>query len=290
MQFIEVAKGLYLEALCTDNDAVLFGDVVGGGIHRVADNGQASDWLTGTRWIAAMLLNDDGSIIYSGSWGIAWFNPKTSRSGVLLDAIDGKAVLGVNEMTPDRQGGMYFGTIDLQSIMRGEKPRPSVLYHLSADRHVTKLRDGLTFSNGLTLSLDGKRFYHNESFVGVFAYPVLADGTFGDRVMLAPRTDCDGMVLDAAGNVWISGFDSNELLCLEDNGAIKDKIQLPSHAATNLRFGGRELDRLYINTIPEGVATKLAIGELPAEPSSILYYGQSSVRGFAIPRTGFRLD
>src|SRR3974377_1522152 len=101
MQFTEVAKGLYLEALCTDNDAVLFGDVVGGGIHRVSDDGQSSEWLTGTRWIAAMLLNDDGSIIYSGPWGIAWFNPKTRRSGVLLDAIDGNAILGVNEMTPD---------------------------------------------------------------------------------------------------------------------------------------------------------------------------------------------
>src|SRR6516165_1651067 len=148
MQFVEVAKGLYLEALCTDMDAVLFGDVIGGGIHRVAD-GRRTDWLTDKRWIAVMLLNDDGSIIYSGSWGIAWFNPKTSGSGVLLDAIDGKAILGVNEMTPDRHGGMYFGTIDLQSIMRGQKPQPAVLYHLSVDKRLTKLRDGLTFSNGL---------------------------------------------------------------------------------------------------------------------------------------------
>ncbi len=290
MQFKEVATGYYLEALCTDGDAVLFGDVVGGGIHRVDDSEQRSDWLDDKRWIAAMLLNDDGAIIYSGPWGIAWFNPETGTGGTLLDTIDGQPIAGVNEMTPDRQGGMYFGTIDLQSITQGKKPQPSALYHYSADRRLTKLRDGLAFSNGLTLSLDGKRLYHNESFVGIFAYDVLGDGTLGERVMLTPQTDCDGMVLDAVGNLWISGFNTDALLCLADNGALKHRIKLPAHGATNLRFGGKNLNKLYVNTIPAGIASRLAAGELPAEPASILYCGETHIRGLAIARTRFQLD
>ena len=290
MDFTEIARGYYLEALCVEGNTVWFGDVIGGGIHRFDGVHTYQAWLKDQHWIAAMLLNVNGEIIYSGPSGIQWFNPTTHDSGILLDTIAGQKIRGVNEMTPDRSGGMYFGSIDLQSIIQGKKPGPSSLNHLSVDRCVTRLDDGLAFSNGLSLSQDGKRLFHNESFVGVFAYDINSDGSLGEKQLLLQKEDCDGMALDSNGHIWVSGFNSNALLCLSGNGDILHRIEIPTFGATNLRFGGETLQDLYINTVAEGVALQIAKGILPTEPQSILYRGYTPRQGLAIPRTHFQLD
>src|SRR5262245_45751968 len=176
MEFRPVAKGYYLEALSVDDDAVWFSDVARGGIRRVSPDGRTDEWLAEQRWIAGILQNEDGRVLYSRPGGIAWLDPRTGDSGTLLDAIEGKAIGGIHEMAPDRTGGLFFGTVDIPAIERGETPRPVGLYRLDPSGRVSRLCEGLTFTNGLAISADGRRLYHNESFVGVCAYDVAPDG------------------------------------------------------------------------------------------------------------------
>jgi len=288
MQFQALAKGCYLEGLAIDAGEVWFTDIVGGGVRRRSPDGRNDTWFADRRFLAALQLNDAG-VLCSGPGGITWLNPVTGASGMLLDRIDGKPISGVNEMSADREGGMYFGTVDLDSIVKGRTPAPVALYRLYADRRLRKLCDGLKFSNGLGLSPDGRRLYHNESFVGTFAYEISPDGSLGPARMLLEKQDCDGLAVDRDGGVWITGFSSGDLIRVRPDGTIDRRIELPAKAATNVRFAGADGRDLYVNTVVPEAAQALGRGEMMESQTSVLYYARSDVAGLPVERTRFQL-
>jgi len=289
MKFEPMIQGYYLEALIVDGTTVWYSDVVEGGIRRLTPDGNVATWLPDRRLVGGVLLNDDGCVLVSGSSGIAWVNPATNACGMLIDTVAGRPLLGVNEMRPDGKGGCYFGSIDMPAIERGKTPGPVGLYRLDANGAATKLWDGLVFTNGLTPNVDGTRLYHNESFVGTFAYDIAADGSLKNRTMLLEKNDCDGIALDVDGNIWVTGFGSNELLCLKPDGALVRRVALPGDAATNVRFGGADGRDMYITVVSSASAQALKAGRMPSAKTSVLYRARSNVAGQAIPKTRFRL-
>jgi sugar lactone lactonase YvrE len=290
MRFEPIARGIYLEALLIDGTTVWYSDVAEGGIRRLTADGTITTWLADRRLVGGIIFNEDGCVLVSGPGGIVWFNPATHASGVLLDSINGQPIPGINEMRPDGKGGLYFGTVDLPAIVRGETPGPVGLYRLSVDRKLTPLCNGLVFTNGLSPSADGSRLFHNESFVGTFAYDVLPDGSLGQRTKLLKKPDCDGLALDTDGNIWVTGFASAELLRLQPDGTLAQRLALPGDAATNVRFGGADGRDIYVTVVSRDAAEALKSGVLPSSKTSVLYRGRSDVAGQAIPRTRFRLD
>lgn len=280
-----IATGLYLEGLAVDGDTVWYGDVIGGGVHRVERDGSVTDWLAELRWFGSIALNDDGRVLTSGIEGISWLDPRTGDSGLLLSEVDGVPLPGVNELSPDGRGGLYFGTKDAAAIQRGEPPRPSGLFHLAADKSARQLCDGLVFTNGIALDDTGTTLFHNETFVGTFAYPVLSDGSLGERTMLLEKPDCDGLALDREGNLLIVGYESPEILRVTPSGEVIGAIPIPGDAVTNLRFG--DGGKLYLTTVPAGAGEDLRVGVLPSERRSILYRVRSPVAGRVAPRTSF---
>lgn len=280
--FTELARSLYLEALLVDGEDVWFGDVITGGLRNLA-TGQVV--LPERTMIGGVLMNADDSLIVAGLGGIEWVNPATGQRGVLLEG-----VAGVNEMRSDGKGGMVFGTIDLPAILRGEKPGPSTLMHMAADRTLRELRGGFSFANGLSLSPDGSELYFNESFTAVRRFPVGPGMALGEMATMADKPDCDGMALDINGNIWISGFASDHLLCLDPAGRELARLALPGPACTNLRFGGADMRDLYVTIVDPRDAQKLADGVPLTEHNSALYRTRAPVAGAAMARTAFRLD
>jgi sugar lactone lactonase YvrE len=290
MSFTPLARGRYLEALAIDEHIVWFSDVILGGVQGLNPDGSISHWLAERRWIGGILLNEDGALLCSGPGGIAWFHPTSGRTGTLLSSIDGVPLSGVNEMCSDGRGGLIFGTLDLPAIIKGQRPSPVALYRLDIRGKVTLLSDGLVFCNGLGMSSDGTALYHNESFVGTFVYDIAADGSLDNRRMLLEKPDCDGMALDIWGNLWITGFSSEELLCVRPDGTIDRRLALPGGACTNVRFGGAEGRELFVTTVPLTAGLEIAKGNLPSALDSVLYRGPSPVAGRINARTQFRLE
>lgn len=282
--FEPVARGYYLEGLYVEGDEAWFTDVAEGGVQRLVNGVAAGRWLPQRMWIGGLLRNADGCMLVAGEGGVVWFDPESERTGTLIDGFP-----GVNEMRADGRGGLYFGTVDLPAIIRGESPGPATIYHLSPAHKLTTLADGLTFCNGLSPSADGKTFYHNESFNATFAYPILSDGSLGERRMLLKKADCDGMALDTEGNIWISGFGSGELTCIRPDGSPVDTIPLPGKASTNVRFAGTDMRDIYVTVVSPEAAMGLKDGKLPPEMTSVLYRGRSPVVGAPMERTAFDL-
>jgi sugar lactone lactonase YvrE len=289
MSFTLLADGQYLEGLAVDDDTVWFTDVIWGGVQGLHADSSRSHWFPERLWIGGVALNEDGAVLCSGPGGIAWFNAATGHSGTLLSDIDGVPLSGVNEMCADSQGNLIFGTLDMESILKGRKTSPVALYRLDVNGSVTMLSDGLRFCNGVSISLDGKHLYHNESFVGTFVYDITEHGSVSSRRMLLAKKDCDGIALDSRGHLWISGFASEELLCVRPDGSVEQRLSLPGGAATNIRFGGLDQHEIFVTIVPLTAGADLARGVLPTERKSGLYRAHSPVPGALTRRTRFSL-
>lgn len=292
IEFVPVARGIFLEGMAIDGHTVWFGDVLGGGLHRIEPDDSVTTFLPEQRSYGSIAINEDGSLLTSGVDGIQWLNPKTGESGMLLTEVDGQQLPGVNELCSDDRGGLYFGTKDSAALAKGitdNPPGPTGLYHLSVDGLARQLCDDLLFTNGIAVSPDGTMLCHNETFVGTFAYPILQSGELGKREQLLDKPDCDGIALDVDGNLWVVGFASTELLCLSPKGEILARVQGPGGPVNNLRFGGDGQD-LYVTTVPTAAGESLAAGAPPTELNSVMYRGRSPIVDRVNGQTGFRLD
>lgn len=280
MQFEAIASGIYLEGLAIAGGDVWFTDVIGGGVGRIR-GGRTERWCAETRWLAAVQPLDDGSVLISGADGIVRLDPESGATRTIVAAEPDSAIPGVNEMTPDGAGGVYFGTVDLPAIQRGDSPAPASLFRLDAAGGLTRLDQGLSFTNGMALDPARRRLYHNASFDGVYAYDVAADGTLANRRRLIGKPDCDGMALDAEGFVWISGFGSDHLLRLDGEGTIDRRLELPGRAATNVRFGGADQRDLYVTIVDPETVAGLTTGTLTASETAFLHRARADVAGAA---------
>jgi sugar lactone lactonase YvrE len=289
MKFEAIATGFcFLEAPREDRGFVWFTDVITGGLKRLSPDGPIDEFLQGRKWIGGIALNHDGAVLCSGGNGIAWLDPKTKASGMLLEKIDGAPIRGINELLPDGKGGLYFTTADVTEAERDDERSPSALFRLDVDRRVRKLSDGLTFGNGIGLSPNGGRLYLNDTFVGTYAMDVLADGTLGDRVLLAKLPDCDGLAVDREGGIWVAGYQSGAIMRLLPDGTEDQRAALPVQGVTSLCFGGADNRDVYVTTTSPDAFEALMKKTRPSATAS-LYRARSDIPGLPVPRCRFKL-
>lgn len=289
--FEPIASGLYLEGLAVDykRNIVWYSDVIAGGIHGLAADGSTVSLNKERMWTGGILLNEDGSVLSSGAGGIMWNDPQTGEAGWLVHEIDGRPINGINEMVPDGTGGIFFGTVDIERIAKGEPTRPAALYRLTVDREVILVADGLGFANGIALSPDRRRLYYNDTFDSTYVFDVAPEGSLANRRRLLAKEDCDGMALDAEGNLWITGFRSREITRVRPDGTLLPPVATPAGAITQVRFGGSDMRDCYITSVPAQGGDSLAVGVLPTERNSILYRGRSALPGMPITPARFRI-
>ena len=291
-EFVGIAKGLYLEGLAVDyaRDVIWYSDVIAGGIHGVKPDGAKVATLNPDRmWTGGVMMNEDGCVLSSGQGGIMWNNPDTGQSGWLISEIGGQPINGINEMIPDGTGGIYCGTVDIERIAQGQETRPATIYRITADREVRVAADRLGFANGIMLSADGRELYYNDTFVSPFVFDVNADHALSNRRRLIDKEDCDGMALDAEGNLWITGFRSSALTRIRRDGTPLDPVETPAGAITQIRFGGADMRDYYLTCVPADGGDGLKDGIMPTEQRSVLYRGRSDVAGLPIAPARFKL-
>jgi sugar lactone lactonase YvrE len=290
-QFEKVASGIYLEGLAVDykRGVVWYSDVISGGVHGLRPDGSTVTLNPGRMWTGGVMMNEDGAVLSTGEGGIMWNRPDTGQSGWLLDRLEGKPINGINEMMPDGTGGIYFGTNDIEMVIRAQPPRPTALYRLTVDRQIIKLAEGLSFSNGIMLSPDRKRFYCNDTFVGTWAFDVQPDLSLTNKRMFLQKVDADGMALDAVGNLWITGFRSNFLTRLQPDGTALTPVQTPAGAISQIRFGGADMRDYYITAVPADGGDSLKDGKPLTEKNSFIYRGRSELAGMPIAPARFKL-
>jgi sugar lactone lactonase YvrE len=291
-EFTEIARGLYLEGLSVDHKraVVWYSDVIAGGIHGVTFDGTPVTSFNKDRmWTGGVMMNEDGSVLSTGQFGIMWNDPDTGRSGWLLRELEGEPINGINEMWPDGAGGIFLGTNDIERIIEGKEARPSTLYRMTAGGELIRLADDIGFANGLAFDPQRRRLYCNDTFHCTWAFDVAEDLTLSNKRCLLEKEDVDGMALDTAGNIWITGFRSNYLTRLTPDGTELPRIQTPPGSITQLRFGGADGRDYFFNVVPADGGDTLKEGGAITEAHSVLYRGRSDLPGVLIEPARFAL-
>ena len=266
--FEKLASGIYLEGLAVDfaRDVIWYSDVIAGGVHGVTPKGdKVASFNTSRMWTGGVLIDEGGAVLSSGQGGIMWNDPDTGKSGWLIDTIDGAPINGVNEMIPDGSGGIYFGTVDIEMIEKGQPPRPAAIYRLTTDGEVKLMAQGLGFANGIMVSPDRKKLYYNDTFDSTYAFDILPDMSLTNRRKLLEKFDCDGMTLDVNGNLLLTGFRSGFLVRITPDGTALPQFDTPAPAITQVRFGGTDVRDIYFTSVPaDGGDTLKEGGEITA--------------------------
>lgn len=173
----------------------------------------------------------------------------------------GKAFIGPNDFAGDGKGGVYFsasGVYDLGAPITG------AVLHLAADRRTaTEVANTIHYSNGLTLSADGRHLLVAEGLAGrILSFPIEADGRLGPRSVWArlrdlapptPKEDAfngpDGLKLGPDGNYYIAQNGSGRVLIVSENKQLLRTIEVPTPFVTNLEFGPSGTDTLFITGV-----------------------------------------
>jgi sugar lactone lactonase YvrE len=166
-----------------------------------------------------------------------------------------------NDMTVDANGRAYVGNFGDDSAPPAP-PAPTVLIAVEPDGQARVVADELMFPNGIAVSDGGKALIVAEtrSVPGrLSAFRILPDGGLADRRVLTEFGAGelpDGVVLDAAGGIWVAMPFSGEVVRVSSDGAITERIKVESAYAVAL--GGPDGRDLFVCTAPSWVPEEAA--------------------------------
>lgn len=156
---------------------------------------------------------------------------------------------GPNDFAADGRGGVYFSASGVYDVAA---PITGAVLHLSAGgTDLREVANTIHYSNGLTLSKDGKTLLVAEMLARrILAFPVLADGSLGERSVwvnlqdIAPPTPNqdayngpDGFKLGPDGNYYIAQNGSGRVLVVSEDRRLLRTISVATPYVTNIAFG-----------------------------------------------------
>jgi len=269
----------FLEAPRSDAAGNLyFSDVTVGGLHKLLPNGRVESFLPGRTWIGGIAFNDDGGIVCSGKDGLICFYEKTGGVKPVFGALG-----AINDFCSDGAGGVIAGVIDAESVAAARQPEGRPLIRVSPSGQATRLWEGITISNGIGFSPDGKRLYQSESYKTLWVYDVESDGTLSNRRVFADIHDADGLTVDAEGGVLVARFDSFGVTRFRPDGSTDRHYAVPVREAQSVSLAGPDLRDLYIVT-----GSSFANPNKLVEKTGTIYRGRTDVPGQPTAFTRFR--
>jgi gluconolactonase len=152
-----------------------------------------------------------------------------------------------NDLALRQDGTIYFSDPTYQASNPPPQSQTRV-YRVAPGTNAVSVVDAtLTQPNGVTLSLDETTLYVT-STKGLYAYPVMADGSTGAPTAFAANLNGDGMVIDCAGNLYVAEIGTGNVEVLSPAGASIGELSVTGvGAVTNVAFGGTDHKTLYIS-------------------------------------------
>ncbi|MFH8572050.1 SMP-30/gluconolactonase/LRE family protein [Streptomyces sp. NPDC017993] len=199
------------------------------------------------------------------------------RDGVACYDADGALRWLHREVVPGRRGNdagvAPDGSLWAGTMRYDEAPGGGTLTRIAPDGRATPQLSGVTVSNGIGWSPDGRRMYYIDSPTRrVDVFDIGPDGEPTGRRPFATVEEGagfpDGLTVDAAGCVWVALWDGAAVRRYAPDGRLDRVVELPVRRPTACAFGGRDLTDLYVTSASEGVAPDGTAGALLVLPAA----------------------
>jgi sugar lactone lactonase YvrE len=168
-----------------------------------------------------------------------------------------------NDAKCDAAGRLWAGT-----VADDGRPGGGRLYRVQSDGRAEVALEGVTVSNGLDWSPDGRTLYYVDSAtqrVDAIAFDPQTASLGERRALIAIAADegiPDGLTVDAEGHLWLALFAGGAILRIAPDGSRERTVRLPVSHPTSCAFGGPDLTDLYITS----AAKDLSPAERAAQP------------------------
>ena len=253
MEELATGYGLIEGPVWDDNKGLIFSDVINGGVRALSPDGELKLLVPKRRGVGGMAAHSSGGLVMSGRDVIVQDLDGGAPTTLITTDVTDVAV-GFNDLTTDSIGRVWAGSLAYR-VVAGEDMRPGHLHVVELDGTVRTVSDGVTLTNGLSFSPDGRTLYHSDSRIQtVRAYEVSPTGDVSGWRSFAkiPEGIPDGLAVAEDGSVWVAIADGGEVRVYEPDGRLRDAIAVPLPMVTSVCFGGAKLRDLYIVTGSRG--------------------------------------
>ena len=160
-----------------------------------------------------------------------------------------------NDMVVDKKGNAYVGNFGFD-LHAGEPIKPTNLILVRPGEEPCVVAENVFFPNGTVITPDDKTLIVGETFASCLtAFDINEDGTLANRRVWADLRSIeegytpvpDGICLDAEGAIWVASPSTNDVIRVQEGGALLDKVEV-DRGAFACMLGGEKGNTLFIST------------------------------------------
>jgi sugar lactone lactonase YvrE len=231
-------------------------DIPAGRVHRL-DLAGLEQGLDVGQPVGAVALRARGGLVLAVADGFTALDPATARLDPIASVEADRDDTRMNDGKCDAGGRFWAGT-----LAHDFRSGAGTLYRLETSGKVTAQVTGVTCSNGLDWSPDGRTMYYVDSVPGViYAFDFDPDaGSISRRRVLVEATpgngNPDGLTVDAEGYLWVAMWDGWAVRRYAPDGRLQDIVPIPVGQVTSCTFGGVGLDEVYVTTARQGLSAE----------------------------------
>ena len=250
-------------------DNLYFSDVTNGGVFRRRPDGTIETVVPKRRGVGGIALHAEGGIVISGK------NICHVRDGATRVLWAREDIPGFNDLFTDAQGRVYTGSMLSNPFSEGGERTPGACYRIESEGCATELYRGVSLTNGIGFSPDGRTIYHSDTAAGlIHVHRLDAAGRATASTPIRVDGRPDGLAVDAEGGIWVALYQAGALQRYLPSGAADARIAVPARAVTSVCFGGADLRDLYVVSADNS--------EDPARGGSV-FRARSDVPGLPAP-------
>ena len=232
-----------------DSQQIIWVDILKGQINQVDLNGNIGIPVLLDEAVGAVAQTESGNLIAATPSGLV----DIEKSKRVCQLPNQDPNLRMNDGKADPLGRFVGGTMTFGD----PEPKAGSLWSFGPEG-VQCILDGVTISNGLDWSDDGKSMFYIDTptqRIDSFDYD-LDTGRIGNRRTLieipVSMGSPDGMCVDAEGGIWVALWGGGSVIRIVDSKIVKI-IEIPTPQVTSVAFVGADLDQLVITTASIGL-------------------------------------
>ncbi|WP_026354348.1 SMP-30/gluconolactonase/LRE family protein [Massilia niastensis] len=239
--------------------ALYWVDINGHTVNRVHPaSGKFTSWKMGSE-PSALAVDGDNNLVVATRTGLVCLNTTSGAEHLIAEAPYDTGKVRFNDGRVDPAGRFWIGT------MYEPRDQPAAeMYVLERGKLRRAWAGGMTNSNGLAWSLDGRTMFHADTTshrIDCYDFDPATGAHSNGRTLTTFPADKtapgyggrpDGATIDEEGAYWVAMFEGGRVLRIAPNGEILREIALPVRCPTSVAFGGTDLRTLYITSASHG--------------------------------------